>query len=292
MKPYKAGIEPASATTPAEYVALLRRLKAWSGRTYRELEAKAREHGAVLPHSTLATMLNRGTLPREELVAALVRACGCGPETVASWVEARRRIAAATQATALADPGFPGAPPAGARPGRGHDRVGPRRGIERRFPTRDGRGPRRGGDEGTARSRRRPDRVVATVPGALPPAGGVPDRRHGDRLRGGDRPGRRPRPTRGLRRVPGRGARQRGHPVWPTGARSLPAPRGPFGAVPLRATGTGLGRGLPGHQAAREGAFPSMGLEVLQQFQAPGPVAGATPDSNRPTVWASDWILA
>src|SRR3569833_1325419 len=109
---------PREAASPAEFVEQLRRLKAWSDRTYRRQEEAARR-GHVLPHSTIATALARDSLPRTELVAALVSACGCDEETVALWVEVRRRLAASEvspQPPADADvPGAPGMGTAGAK---------------------------------------------------------------------------------------------------------------------------------------------------------------------------------
>ncbi|MGW0815987.1 helix-turn-helix domain-containing protein [Streptomyces viridiviolaceus] len=87
--------DPGAAGTPAEYVALLRRLKERSGLTYRQLEQKAAERGDVLARSTLADVLRRDALPRAELVTALVRACGAQEEESA-WLAARERLAAAS----------------------------------------------------------------------------------------------------------------------------------------------------------------------------------------------------
>lgn len=87
---------PEEASTAAEYVALLKQLRLWSGLTYRQLDGKAKANGEVLPASTTATMLNRGTLPREQLVAAFTRACGLDESDVERWLLARRRIAVAT----------------------------------------------------------------------------------------------------------------------------------------------------------------------------------------------------
>ncbi|AKJ12987.1 hypothetical protein ABB07_24015 [Streptomyces incarnatus] len=53
------------------------------------MERAATRNGDVLPASTLATALNRGTLPREDLLTAFVRACGAD---VTDWVTARRRL--------------------------------------------------------------------------------------------------------------------------------------------------------------------------------------------------------
>jgi hypothetical protein len=86
--------DPAAAVTAGEFVEALRRLKRWSGMGYRQLAKHAAGAGYALPRSTLTVALNRGTLPREELVVASVRTCGCDEDTVARWIGARRRIAA------------------------------------------------------------------------------------------------------------------------------------------------------------------------------------------------------
>ncbi|MFJ2745510.1 helix-turn-helix domain-containing protein [Streptomyces sp. NPDC087440] len=85
--------DPRGALTPAEFVSLLHALKEWSGLTYRELTARAEAEGDVLPRSTVANMLSRATVPREELVAAYARACGCPPASVAEWLSVRKELA-------------------------------------------------------------------------------------------------------------------------------------------------------------------------------------------------------
>ncbi|OEJ41038.1 hypothetical protein AR457_11195 [Streptomyces agglomeratus] len=87
--------DPGSIRDAGEFIAGLRALREWSGFTYRELTARAEAVGDVLPRSTVANMLARTTLPREELVAAYVRACGSGPGTVDSWLKVRKELAAA-----------------------------------------------------------------------------------------------------------------------------------------------------------------------------------------------------
>ncbi len=82
---------PAAATDEATFVAELRRLKNWSGRSFRQLERDATGNGDVLPSSTAATMLAKDRLPRVEVVAAFVRACGVAD--VRPWLLARTRIA-------------------------------------------------------------------------------------------------------------------------------------------------------------------------------------------------------
>ncbi|WP_432120001.1 helix-turn-helix domain-containing protein [Streptomyces sp. bgisy032] len=69
----------------------MRALKAWSGLTYREIAARAQRNGDSLPSSTLATVLGRATLPREDVVRAFVRVCGGEDETDA-WLRARSGI--------------------------------------------------------------------------------------------------------------------------------------------------------------------------------------------------------
>ncbi|MFC3742371.1 ATP-binding protein [Paractinoplanes deccanensis] len=88
---------PHGPRTAAELVAALRRLRAWSGLTLRDLEARAATAGNVLPRSTAAAMLNRATLPRRELVVAFVGACGLDASEVAEWTAAHEALAAGTR---------------------------------------------------------------------------------------------------------------------------------------------------------------------------------------------------
>ncbi|MEV0663111.1 hypothetical protein ACIBI3_08210 [Actinomadura luteofluorescens] len=84
---------PDGATDETEFIAALRRLKAWSGFSYRQLERRAADAGRVLPYSTASTALGRRSLPREELLVAFVLACGLDDDEAASWVAVRKRIA-------------------------------------------------------------------------------------------------------------------------------------------------------------------------------------------------------
>ncbi|MEU8277639.1 XRE family transcriptional regulator [Microbispora bryophytorum] len=92
--PFSVPPQPDGVTTAAEFVAALGRLRQWSGLTYRQLTAAAKASGDVLPPSTIAGALGRTTLPREEFVAAFVRACGLGEAETARWVAHRKRLAA------------------------------------------------------------------------------------------------------------------------------------------------------------------------------------------------------
>ena len=109
------GVDPAEARTAREYVVLLRELKEHSGLTYRQLEQRAAERDEVLARSTLADVLRRDALPRAEVVAALVRACGAERD-VPAWLAARERLAAGDAGT---DQELPGTSPESAGAGRG-----------------------------------------------------------------------------------------------------------------------------------------------------------------------------
>ncbi|ADI07547.1 hypothetical protein SBI_04427 [Streptomyces bingchenggensis BCW-1] len=85
--------QPHDVKDSAEFVAVMRQLRQWADLSYRELERRAGAAGDVLPRATLAGALNRQELPREELVAAFVRASGGDEATVEAWVGVRKRLA-------------------------------------------------------------------------------------------------------------------------------------------------------------------------------------------------------
>ncbi|WP_232668710.1 helix-turn-helix domain-containing protein [Pseudonocardia sp. TRM90224] len=91
--PMSTAPSPTGATDAAAFVAELRRLKAWSGRSFRQLERQAAAAGDSLPASTVATMLGRNRLPREELLLAFLRACGLDGDARQPWLEVRATIA-------------------------------------------------------------------------------------------------------------------------------------------------------------------------------------------------------
>ncbi|MFE0650616.1 helix-turn-helix domain-containing protein [Streptomyces sp. NPDC059534] len=93
MTPGERAPDPREARSPADFLARLQALKDWSGLTYRELAARAEAHGDVLPCSTVANMLTRPTLPREELLTVFARACGLPPEELETWRTVRGRLA-------------------------------------------------------------------------------------------------------------------------------------------------------------------------------------------------------
>ncbi|WP_410814153.1 helix-turn-helix domain-containing protein [Micromonospora sp. 067-2] len=128
-------LRPDDANDPIEFVDLLRQLKKRSRLTYRQLEQRAASAGDVLARSTAADVLGRATLPRPEVLAAFVRACGA-EDQVEVWLRARHRLAAGSFAPTSPAPDHPPAgvgapatapeplPPAGTRP-RWFPRPGP-----------------------------------------------------------------------------------------------------------------------------------------------------------------------
>ncbi|MFD5111887.1 MULTISPECIES: RICIN domain-containing protein [unclassified Streptomyces] len=84
--------DPEAAHSSAEFVALMRQLRRWADLSYRQLERNAVRAGQVLPRATVSGALNRDELPRENLLSAYVRACGCDEETVSAWLTVRRRL--------------------------------------------------------------------------------------------------------------------------------------------------------------------------------------------------------
>ncbi|MER7763312.1 helix-turn-helix domain-containing protein [Streptomyces sp. NPDC097619] len=85
---------PQQARDAIEFIDLMRALKERSGFTYRQLEERAAARGEVLARSTLAGVLGGRTLPRPELLAVFVRACGDGERT-GEWLQAWGRLAGA-----------------------------------------------------------------------------------------------------------------------------------------------------------------------------------------------------
>ncbi|MEU0008301.1 hypothetical protein ABZ079_29630 [Streptomyces sp. NPDC006314] len=86
------GPDPATAHSPEQFVELMRQLRRWADLSYRQLERIATDAGDVLPRATISAALSRDELPRAELLAAYVRACGGDDDTVATWLDARRRL--------------------------------------------------------------------------------------------------------------------------------------------------------------------------------------------------------
>ncbi|MFD7661132.1 helix-turn-helix domain-containing protein [Streptomyces sp. NPDC059788] len=105
---------PSEARDVTEFLAMLRELKERRNLTYRQLEQRAAERGEVLARSTLADVLSGRRLPRPEVLAVFVRACGEGDEQVAVWLDARENVAARGRT----GPGSATEPPTVERPRR------------------------------------------------------------------------------------------------------------------------------------------------------------------------------
>lgn len=115
----RRGPDPAEAHSPAEFMELMRQLRLWADLSYRQLERNAANAGDVLPRATISAALSRNDLPRAELLAAYVRACGGDSDTVSAWLDTRRHLslsgtaapppttADSPQTTAAADGRFP-----------------------------------------------------------------------------------------------------------------------------------------------------------------------------------------
>lgn len=88
---------PPAAVDEAAFVAELRRLKTWSGMSFRQLERHATAAGDTLPASTVATMLGKNRLPREELLVTFLRACGLNDDDMRPWLTTRAMIADGTK---------------------------------------------------------------------------------------------------------------------------------------------------------------------------------------------------
>ncbi|HEY0451144.1 hypothetical protein [Actinophytocola sp.] len=96
--------DPRAAKDVAGFVAAMRALRARTGLSFRALERNAERAGDVLPTSTINAALSRDKLPRADLVAAFVRACGGGEHTVDAWLAARADLAVGADAAGEGEP--------------------------------------------------------------------------------------------------------------------------------------------------------------------------------------------
>ena len=83
--------DPLKATTPAEFIEALWQYKLWSGDpSWRTMAKRA---GQAVVHSTMYTAMNGDTLPKLDVVKAIVVGCGGGEDDLSSFASAWRRIA-------------------------------------------------------------------------------------------------------------------------------------------------------------------------------------------------------
>ncbi|WP_073808439.1 helix-turn-helix domain-containing protein [Streptomyces sp. CB02261] len=227
MTPGEHAPEPRGAGTPAEFLARLQALKDWSGLTYRELTARAEEHGDVLPRSTVANMLARPTLPREELLLSFVRACGVAPAALEDWRTVRRDLARRGPHAPAIAPAAPSASPQGSLPdGAGGPLEDPA--PSRHIPSVDPGPSRHIPDPGP--SRHTTDASVDPVPSRhTPEASGDPVEDSAPRPRPRDPSGDPPEDGAPPRHLPGPSAGPSEDPVPPP---SWPGDPGPPGGRP------------------------------------------------------------
>jgi hypothetical protein len=83
--------DPATASTPADFMALLRQFKKWSGNPgYRQIASGS---GQRYTASALQAALNRDSLPKkQEIVDAVVQGCGGTEDARRAWASAWRRL--------------------------------------------------------------------------------------------------------------------------------------------------------------------------------------------------------
>ena len=82
--PDTAPPDPGMAITPAQFIDLMKQLRAWAGAPSLAV-LNQRSGGYLLPPSTVSETLRRDRLPRLELVSAFARACGLPDEHVERW---------------------------------------------------------------------------------------------------------------------------------------------------------------------------------------------------------------
>jgi hypothetical protein len=90
--------DPLKATTSAEFIETLWQYKFWSGDP--SWRAMAKRAGQAVVHSTMYAAMNGDTLPKFDVVKAIVVGCGGGEDDVSSFASAWRRIAPGRPGTA------------------------------------------------------------------------------------------------------------------------------------------------------------------------------------------------
>jgi hypothetical protein len=82
--------DPLTASTPAEFVQVLWKYKRWSGDpSWRTIARKANH---IVVHSTIYAAMNSDTLPKFDVMKALIIGCGGDEEDLKAYASAWRRI--------------------------------------------------------------------------------------------------------------------------------------------------------------------------------------------------------
>jgi hypothetical protein len=100
--------DPLAATAPAQFIGALWQFKVWSGDpSWRKLAAHA---GQRVVHSTMHAAMNGTTLPKLEVVKAIVIGCGGSDDDLRMFVTAWRRLESARLTGPTLGTGFLAAP--------------------------------------------------------------------------------------------------------------------------------------------------------------------------------------
>jgi transcriptional regulator with XRE-family HTH domain len=79
--------DPTEATTPAEFNDALKRLREWSGHTFRDIAKITKDYPRPAPASTLCNAFARGTLPARDLIESFLRAVDVDDTGQATWLQ-------------------------------------------------------------------------------------------------------------------------------------------------------------------------------------------------------------
>jgi hypothetical protein len=100
--------DPATATTAAQFIRALWDYKVWSGDpSWRKMAARA---GQTVVHSTMHAAMHGETLPKLDVVKAVINGCGGSEDDLRAFVTAWRRIQSACARDTSPGPGFQPAP--------------------------------------------------------------------------------------------------------------------------------------------------------------------------------------
>jgi hypothetical protein len=100
--------DPLAASTAAEFITALRQYKAWSGDpSLRKMAARA---GQAVVHSTMHAAMHGDSLPKFDVVKAIIIGCGGDEDDLRAFATAWRRIESGRTGDTSADAGLLPAP--------------------------------------------------------------------------------------------------------------------------------------------------------------------------------------
>lgn len=99
--------DPAAVSTPADFLAVLWRYRAWSGDpSWRQIAARSRQRAS---HSAIYKAMHRQELPKLDVLEAIILGCG-GKNDLPAFAAAWHRINSASQVSQPETPGLLPAP--------------------------------------------------------------------------------------------------------------------------------------------------------------------------------------